>query len=199
MAIREILVAPDPRLRQVSTPVETVDDDIRSLMDDMVETMNHADGVGLTAIQINVPKRIVVMNMAYGEPLDEAEADKSTEEEDFRDRPRSEPEPHFFINPEILDISPEMSIRKEGCLSVPGVYEEIERHATCRVQYLDREGTSQEMECQGLMSVCMQHEVDHMNGVLFVDHLSRLKRDMILKRLAKEKRQNDSDNNAVQA
>jgi peptide deformylase len=167
MAIREILTAPDRRLRQVSTPVEIVDDGVRALMDDMIETMYAAKGIGLAAIQVNVPKRIIVMDLAA------------------EDEPR---QPLFFVNPEVLDPSAETSIYEEGCLSVPEFYEEVERPARCRIRFLDYQGAAQTIDAEGMLAVCIQHEIDHLNGVLFIDRLSRLKRDRIIRKLKKEQR-----------
>ena len=167
MAIREILTAPDARLRQVSIPVEVVDDGVRALMDDMLETMYEAKGIGLAAIQINVPRRIIVMDLAG-----EDEAAK----------------PLYLVNPEILDPSEETNLYQEGCLSVPEFYEEVERPARCRVRHLDYHGAEQVIEAEGLFATCIQHEMDHLNGVLFIDHLSRLKRDRIIRKLKKEQR-----------
>ena len=167
MAIREIITAPDPRLRVVSKPVERVDDETRALMDDMLETMYDAPGIGLAAIQIGVPLRIIVMDLA---------------KED------EEPQPRYFINPEILDPAPEMNVHEEGCLSVPEFYEEVERPARCRVKYLDYDGNPQTLDAEGMLATCIQHEMDHLEGVLFIDHLSRLKRDRILRKLKKEQR-----------
>lgn len=167
MTIREILTAPDPRLRQVSTQVEVVDDGVRALLDDMLETMYEAKGIGLAAIQVNVPKRIIVMDLA-GEG--------------------EEARPLYFINPEILDPSEETSLYQEGCLSVPEFYEEVERPARCRVRYLDYHGEERVLDAEGLFATCIQHEMDHLNGVLFIDHISRLKRDRIIRKLKKEQR-----------
>jgi len=167
MAIRPILIAPDARLKEVSAPVEWVDDDVRALMDDMLETMYDANGVGLAAIQVGVAKRVIVMDLA-GED--------------------EEPAPRFFVNPEILDPSEETGPYSEGCLSVPEFYEDVERPLRCRVRYLDYDGVERLEDADGLFAVCIQHEMDHLNGVLFVDHLSRLKRERILKKLRKESR-----------
>ncbi len=167
MAIKEILTAPDPRLREVSKPVAEVDDALRALMDDMLETMYDAPGIGLAAIQIGVPKRVIVMDLAGKD---------------------EEPEPRYFVNPEILDPSEEMSVYEEGCLSVPEFFDEVERPAKCRVKYLDYDGKEQILEAEGLLATCIQHEMDHLEGVLFIDHLSRLKRDRVLKKLKKEQR-----------
>ncbi len=167
MAIREIITAPDPRLREVSKPVAAVDDDLRVLMDDMLETMYAAPGIGLAAIQIGEPLRVIVMDLA-GED--------------------EEPAPRYFVNPEILDPSEDMSVYEEGCLSVPEFYDEVERPAKCRVKYLDYQGDEQVLEAEGLLATCIQHEMDHLEGVLFIDHLSRLKRERVLKKLKKEQR-----------
>ncbi len=167
MAIREILTAPDPRLREVSKPVDKVDDALRALMDDMLETMYDAPGIGLAAIQVGVPKRVIVMDLAGKD---------------------EEPEPRFFVNPEILDPSEEMNLYEEGCLSVPEYFDEVERPARCRVKYLDYNGEEQILEAEGLLATCIQHEMDHLEGVLFIDYLSRLKRDRVLKKLKKEQR-----------
>ena len=167
MAIREILTAPDPRLRQISKPVEGVDDELRALMDDMLETMYDAPGIGLAAIQVGIPLRVIVMDLA-GED--------------------EKPQPRYYVNPEILDPSEDQTLYKEGCLSVPEFFEEVERPMTCRVRYLDYDGNEQGIEADGLLATCIQHEMDHLEGVLFIDHLSRLKRDRILKKLKKEQR-----------
>ena len=167
MAIRPILTAPDPRLREKSRPVDKVDDGLRTLMDDMLETMYDAPGIGLAAIQIGEPIRVIVMDLA-GE--------------------NEEAQPLYFVNPEILDPSEETSLYEEGCLSVPEFFEEVERPARCRVRYLDYAGNEQILDAEGLLATCIQHEMDHLEGVLFIDHLSRLKRDRILRKLKKEQR-----------
>ncbi|MBT8472076.1 MAG: peptide deformylase [Marinicaulis sp.] len=167
MAIRPIITAPDPRLREVSKPVQAVDDALRALMDDMLETMYDAPGIGLAAIQIGVPKRVIVMDLAR-------------EDED--------PEPRYFVNPEILAPSCEKSIYEEGCLSVPEFYDEVERPAQCRVKYLDYNGEKQMLDADGMLATCIQHEMDHLEGILFIDHLSRLKRERVLRKLKKERR-----------
>ena len=164
MALREILVVPDPVLKQVSKPVETVDDELRALMDDMLETMYEAPGIGLAAIQVGVAKRVIVMDLH---------------------RPEEEKQPRFFVNPEILWASEETAPYEEGCLSVPEIYDEVERPARVKIRYLNYQGETIEEEAEGLYAVCIQHEMDHLEGVLFIDHLSRLKRDMVLKKLAK--------------
>lgn len=167
MAIREILTAPDPRLKQKSAPIEKVDDEIRALMDDMLETMYAAPGIGLAAIQVGVPKRVIVIDLARdGEP----------------------PQPMYFANPEIVDTSGDTSFYEEGCLSVPDLYEEVERPAKCRVRFLDYQNELREIDCEGMLATCIQHEMDHLEGVLFIDHLSRVKRSMMLKKLTKAKK-----------
>jgi len=172
MAILPILEVPDPRLKTVSTPVETVDDEVRTLIADMFETMYDAPGIGLAAIQVGVPKRIVVMDLQ--------------EEEDEDGKPIREP--RVFINPEILDPDAEMSIYNEGCLSVPEQYAEVERPARCRVKWLDENGNAHDEVFEGLLATCIQHEMDHLEGIVFIDHLSRLKRQMILKKLQKARK-----------
>lgn len=165
MAIRTILTAPDPALRQISQPVEEVNEDIQSLMDDMLETMYAAPGIGLAAIQIGVPKRVIVMDLA-GE-----------------DEP---PAPRYFVNPVIKSPSDDAALYNEGCLSVPEYYEDVERPATCTIEYLDYNGAPKVEHAEGLLATCIQHEMDHLEGVLFIDHLSRLKRERILKKLKRD-------------
>ncbi|HJR83021.1 MAG TPA: peptide deformylase [Sphingomicrobium sp.] len=169
MAIREIVEVPDPRLRQISSPVEEVTDDIRELVSDMFETMYAAPGIGLAAIQVGVPKRVLVIDLQ--EPEEEGG-------EPVRD-------PHVFINPEILQHSDQDVPYTEGCLSVPDQFAEVDRPDRIRARWLDLDGKVREEAIEGLLATCLQHEMDHLNGVLFIDHLSRLKRDMILKKLAK--------------
>jgi peptide deformylase len=167
MSIRTIITPPDPRLRLTCALVESVDDSIRALMDDMLETMYDAPGVGLAAIQIAVPKRVIVIDVAKRKD-EEASAD-----------------PICLANPEILWASEELSSYEEGCLSVPDFYEDVFRPARVRVGYLDREGRRQEIEADGILATCLQHELDHLNGILFIDHISRLKRERILKKFSK--------------
>ena len=169
MAIREIVEVPDPRLRQISSPVEEVTPEIRDLVSDMFETMYAAPGIGLAAIQVGVPKRILVIDLQ--EPEEEG----------------GEPvkDPRVFINPEILTHSDQEVPYTEGCLSVPDQFAEVDRPDRIRARWLDLDGKPREEDIDGLLAVCLQHEMDHLNGVLFIDHLSRLKRDMILKKLAK--------------
>ena len=164
MTIKPLIILPDPLLRQVSKPVEHVDSEITRLADDMLETMYDAPGIGLAAIQIGVPRRMLVI-------------DVSKEDEDNR--------PMVFINPEIVAASDERSAYEEGCLSIPDYYAEVERPATVTVNYVDREGKQQTIEADGLLATCLQHEIDHLNGVLFIDHISRLKREMVIKKFTK--------------
>lgn len=167
MAIREILTVPDPRLKQVSKPVEGgVTDDIRALMDDMLETMYDAPGIGLAAIQIGVPLRVIVMDLA---------------------REGEEPQPRYFVNPEILETVEETKPYEEGCLSVPEIFDEVERPARCRIRYLDYDGSQVEEWAEDLYAVCIQHEMDHLEGTLFIDYLSRLKRDRAIDKVRKAK------------
>lgn len=169
MAIRPILEVPDPRLKTVSTPVETFDDELRTLVADMFETMYDAPGIGLAAIQVGVPKRVLVIDLQ--------------EQEDEEGKPIRAP--RVFINPEILDPSAEQSLYNEGCLSVPDQYAEVERPASIRARWQDLDGKVHEEAMDGLMATCLQHEMDHLEGILFIDHLSRLKRQMVLKKLEK--------------
>ena len=164
MALREILVVPDPILKQVSQPVEKVDDALRALMDDMLETMYAAPGIGLAAVQVGVPKRVIVMDLAG------------------KDEP---PQPRYFVNPEILWASEETAPYEEGCLSVPEIYDEVERPAQVKLRYQNYQGETVEEDAEGLFAVCIQHEMDHLNGVLFIDHLSRLKREQAVKKVKK--------------
>jgi peptide deformylase len=184
MAIRQIIETPDPLLRQISTPVESVDDELRALIDDMFETMYAAPGIGLAAIQVGVPKRLLVIDLQEpkdGEGEGEGEEAEEGEPEPVRD-------PRVFINPEILETSDTLKIYNEGCLSVPEQFAEIERPDRIRARWLDADGKQHEEVIEGLLAVCLQHEIDHLEGILFIDHLSRLKRDMILKKIAKAKK-----------
>jgi peptide deformylase len=167
MALRSIITFPDPRLRLISAPVSAVDDTVRALMDDMLETMYEAPGVGLAAIQIAVPKRVIVLDVAKRE--DETAA----------------PQPLCLVNPEIIFASDDVSTYQEGCLSIPDIYEDVERPARVRARYLDGAGREQEIEAEGILAICLQHEFDHLNGVLFIDHISRLKRELLMKKLRK--------------
>lgn len=166
MAIREIITVPDPRLKLKSQPVEAVDDELRALMDDMLETMYAAPGIGLAAIQVGVPKRVIVMDLA---------------------REGEEAQPRYFVNPEILWASEETQPYEEGCLSIPEYYDEVERPARVKLRYLNYRGEQIEEDAEGLFAVCIQHEMDHLEGVLFIDHLSRLKREQAIKKVKKQK------------
>jgi peptide deformylase len=177
MTIRPIICLPDPRLREVSKAVDAVDDGVRRLMDDMLETMYDAPGIGLAAIQIGIPMRLVVVDVT-GRKEREGEA-----------APEPMEKPLFLVNPEIVWTSEELGIHEEGCLSIPEYYEEVERPAGCCVRYLDREGREQELACEGILATCIQHEVDHTNGVLFIDHISRLKRERVVRKFTKAARE----------
>jgi peptide deformylase len=166
MSVRRILTVDTDlaTLKTVSVPVAKVDDDLRALMDDMLETMYAAPGIGLAAIQVGVPKRVIVMDIARGE---------------------EEPAPRYFVNPEITWASDETKPWEEGCLSVPEIYDEVERPAQVKLRYLDYDGKAVEEDAEGLFAVCIQHEMDHLNGVLFIDHLSRLKRERAVSKVKK--------------
>jgi peptide deformylase len=180
MTIRPIIAVPDARLKQVSEPVEAVTDDLRLLMDDMVETMHDAKGIGLAAIQVGVGKRVIVMDLSPSDTAEDGESEDRYDLSELKDEPI-----RYFVNPEIVWTSEEMNNYQEGCLSVPGFYDDVERPQACKVTYLDYQGEPQELNCDGLLATCIQHEMDHLNGVVFLDHLSRLKRDMIVKKLRK--------------
>ena len=167
MTIRPILTAPDPRLKAVASEIAKVDGEIRTLIDDMLQTMYEADGIGLAAVQIGVAKRVIVMD------IDQKDGKKN---------------PRVFVNPKLLWVSEELASFEEGCLSVPDIWEEVQRPARIRGEYLDRNGHKQTLEADGLLADCLQHEMDHLDGVLFIDHLSRLKRSIALRKLAKAKR-----------
>lgn len=187
MALRPIIVAPDPRLKQVSEPVTQVTDETRALMDDMLETMYDAPGIGLAAIQIGVAKRIIVIDLQ--KPVEGQDEDEESTGEDGNKREiKREKRPMYFINPEITWASDDFVVCEEGCLSVPDLYEEVERPSRVKVKYLDYHGKEQELDAEGMLAVCIQHEMDHLQGILFIDHLSRLKRDMMLKKLAKARK-----------
>ena len=164
MAVREIIKLPDKRLRLVSEPVKQIDAAIRKLVDDMFETMYKAPGIGLAAIQVGIAKRVITLDL-------------SKKEDDH--------EPQVFINPEITWWSEERAKFEEGCLSIPDYYEEVQRPAEVKVRYLDVSGKKHEIDAKGLLATCLQHEIDHTNGVLFIDHLSKLKRDRVIKKFAK--------------
>jgi peptide deformylase len=174
MALRPIITLPDKRLHKRAEPVARVDDEVRALMDDLLETMYAAPGIGLAATQVAVMKRVLVLDVAK------------------REDENASPEPMVFTNPEILWISEETSAREEGCLSIPEFFDEVVRPARIRVAYLDRQAKRQEIEADGILARCLQHEIDHLNGVLFIDHISRLKRDRVLKKFSKTgKRDNE--------
>ena len=176
MAVREILSLPDPMLRRVAAPVTRIDAAVRSLMEDMIETMYEAPGIGLAAVQVGVPKRIIVVDCAA------------------RDE---DPRPLRLVNPEIVWTSDDVSEHEEGCLSIPEIYEMVERPARCRVRYLDERRRSRELDCEGLLATCIQHEVDHLNGVLFIDHISRLKRERIIRKFQKAAREREREKGAA--
>lgn len=186
MAIHEILEAPDARLKTVSEPVTVFDDALRTLVDDMFETMYDAHGIGLAAIQIGVAKRLLVIDLQPEDP--DAEPEECAHDGHAHTHQPVKKEPRVFVNPEILDPSADVKTCQEGCLSVPDIYAEVDRPARCRVRWQDLDGGAHEEEMEGLMAVCIQHEMDHLNGVLFIDHLSRLKRSMALKKLEKARK-----------
>jgi len=168
MALLPIITAPDPLLKRISTPVAAVDDDIRTLMDDMLDTMYDAPGIGLSAIQVGVPKRVVVVDVAND------------------DSPRA---PLRMANPEVIWSADEFGLHEEGCLSLPEQYAEVERPVAIEVSFLDYDGKAQRLKAENLLATCLQHEIDHLDGLLFVDHISMVKRQMILRKLQKMKRQ----------
>ena len=168
MTQRKIIIEPDTILRKKSETLEKVDDELRSLLNDMLETMYSAPGIGLAAVQVGILKRLIVIDIS--------------KEKDKKD-------PLFLINPEIISKSKNTSIYEEGCLSLPGHYAEIERPAECHIKYIDYNGKKKEIKANGLLSTCIQHEVDHLNGTLFIDYLSKLKKDMIVKKLVKHKKE----------
>jgi peptide deformylase len=168
MAIRKILVEPNEFLRKKSSPVEHIDDELRGVMDDMLETMYAAPGIGLAAIQIGVPKRVIVIDLTK------------------QDEPKN---PMFFINPEIVEKSITNSSYEEGCLSVPGQFAEIDRPDKCHIKYLDHYGNPTEIKTEGMLATCIQHEIDHLEGILFIDYLSKLKKSIIAKKLSKQKKE----------
>ena len=184
MAIREILEVPNPTLKQVSKPVETFDEELKTLVADMFETMYDAPGIGLAAIQVGVPLRVLVIDLQPEDEDAEPELCHAHGGEEHYHQPVKK-EPRVFINPEILDPSEDLASYNEGCLSVPEIYAEVERPATIRARWQDVDGNTHEEAMDGLMATCLQHEMDHLEGVLFIDHLSRLKRNMALKKLEK--------------
>ena len=172
MALKTILTAPDPRLKKKSKPVASVDAEVRQLMDDMLETMYAAPGIGLAAPQIGVLKRVIALDI---------------------DREDVKTGPLFMANPEVIEASDEDATYEEGCLSLPEHYSDVVRPARVKVRYLDREGKKQEMACEGLLATCVQHEIDHLDGILFVDHISALKRNMIMRKLLKARKEAERD------
>lgn len=164
MSIKSLVILPDPLLRQVSKPVERFDADLRKFSTDMLDTMYDAPGIGLAAIQVGEPLRMLVIDLSK------------------EDEPRA---PQIFINPQILSSSDDRNVYEEGCLSIPDYYAEVERPAEVRISYLDLDGKSHEVAADGLLATCLQHELDHLNGVLFIDHISRLKREMVVKKFKK--------------
>ena len=167
MALREILVEPNKILREKSLAVEKVDKDLQKLMDDMLETMYAAPGIGLAAIQVGIPKRVIVLDISQKE---------------------GKKDPMYFVNPEIIDKSKDNSVYEEGCLSVPGQFAEIERPDQCHVKFLYYNGQQREIKATGMLATCIQHEMDHLEGILFIDYLSKLKKSMIIKKLSKQKK-----------
>jgi len=174
MAIRDIIILPDKQLRLVSKAIQTVTSEIRKLADDMFETMYDAPGIGLAAIQVAQPLRLITMDLA--------KRDENGE---------TNPQPRVFINPEILSSSEDLAVYEEGCLSIPEYYEEVERPAKVRVRFTDLDGKVHEEDAEGLYATCIQHEIDHLNGVLFIDYLSKLKRDRVLKKFTKAAKRAD--------
>ena len=168
MAKRKIIIEPDTILRKKSETLEKVDNELRGLMDDMLETMYAAPGIGLAAVQVGILKRLIVIDIS---------------------KDKEKKNPLFLINPEIVSKSNKTSIYEEGCLSLPGYFAEIERPAECKIEYLNYEGKKSEIDANGLLATCIQHEVDHLNGILFIDYLSKLKKDMIIKKLVKHKKE----------
>jgi peptide deformylase len=170
MSKKKILTLPDPILRKTSEPVEKIDKKIKNLMDDMLETMYAAPGIGLAAVQIGILKRIIVIDLSK-----EGEKKK----------------PIFIVNPEIISQSSDLVSYEEGCLSIPNQFAEVERPNTCKIKFLDYEGNKKELEAKGLLATCIQHEIDHLNGILFIDYLSKLKKEMIIKKVKKQKKEID--------
>ena len=168
MSIRNIIIEPDPILRKKSTTLETVDDSTRKLLDDMLQTMYNAPGIGLAAVQIGILKRLIVIDISKN---------------------KEKKEPLFLINPKLTFKSKNTSVYEEGCLSLPGHFAEIERPAECHLTFIDYSGKEKNLKAQGLLATCIQHEIDHLDGILFIDYLSKLKKDMIIKKLIKQKKQ----------
>ena len=171
MSLRKIIKVPNPFLKVTAKPVTVIDENILTILDDMMETMYHANGIGLAAIQIGIPKRIIVMDIAK------------------KDEKRN---PMYFVNPIIKNKNKELSTYEEGCLSVPNQFADVDRPATCEVEYLDYNGEKKILKANGLLATCIQHEMDHLEGVLFIDYLSKLKRSMIIKKLSKQKKNSEA-------
>ena len=170
MMKKKILTIPDPVLRKVSDPVSSVNSEVKNLMDDMLETMYAAPGIGLAAVQIGILKRVIVIDLS-----------KENEKK----------EPLFIVNPKIISKSKELISYEEGCLSIPNQFAEVKRPNTCKINFLDYEGKEKEINADGLLATCIQHEIDHLNGILFIDHLSKLKKDLIIKKTKKQKKEID--------
>ena len=181
MALREILTEPNEILRKKSLAVEAMDEDLQKLMDDMLETMYAAPGIGLAAIQVGIPKRVIVLDIGWRDKSENTNNEKQEERKN----------PMYFVNPEIIEKSNVNSTYEEGCLSVPGQFAEIDRPSACHIKYLDYYGQSKEMKASGMLATCIQHEIDHLEGILFIDYLSKLKKSMIIKKLSKQKEQLD--------
>ena len=177
MTVLPLVIAPDPRLKEVSKPIEKVDDELRGFMDDMLETMYAMGGIGLAAVQVGVLKRILVMDIEHGS-------------ERYPNEESGEGNPLFLVNPEIIEESEEINTYEEGCLSFPGQYAKVERPKTVKIKYLDYSGDEQIMDADELLATCVQHEIDHLNGIVFVDHISKIKREMIIKKLIKQQKHN---------
>ena len=170
MSKKKILTIPDPILREISQPVKKVDKDIKNLMDDMLETMYDAPGIGLAAVQIGILKRVIVIDLS---------------------KEKEKKKPIFLVNPEIISKSDDLVSYEEGCLSIPNQFAEIERPNSCKVKYLGYDGKQNELKAEGLLATCIQHEIDHINGILFIDYLSKLKKDLIIKKVKKQKKEID--------
>ncbi|GLK85207.1 peptide deformylase [Ancylobacter defluvii] len=181
MSVRPLIILPDNRLRLVSDPIVRVDARVRDLVADMFETMYDAPGIGLAAIQIGVPERIITVDVGK----------RQAKEEDGDEE--GEKNPIALINPEIVSSSEEISVYQEGCLSIPDYYEDVERPARVRVRFMDLNGETQEIDADGLLATCVQHEIDHLNGVLFIDHISKLKRDRVIKKFTKVAKERERD------
>jgi len=181
MTLRKILTEPNKLLREKSLEVEGVDEDLQKLMNDMLETLYAAPGIGLAAVQIGVPKRVIVIDIGWRDKSESTNDEKQVERKN----------PMYFVNPEIILKSTNNSTYEEGCLSVPGQFAEIDRPDKCHIKYLDYYGLPKELVAEGMLATCIQHEIDHLEGILFIDHLSKLKKSMIVKKLEKRKEQLD--------